>query len=192
MKRIAKLIAIVLLLLIAVFFIRWGCFLIVGRHRPICPICGKPHLIHNYYRAVGIDQRIEYKDISVTKEIYGEPLYVEDELVLEGYEAHWIILHYDGFSILFQTKDHEKYDYCGFELYSPKMKIRWDIHVGSTREQIVHAYRKCPSINAWKINGETIGDSFCDTGVRNAWTNSLQFTYDENDIVTCIRYLPNF
>lgn len=191
MKKIIKLVTIILVLLIALYFVRW-CYLSIVGHKPICPYCRKSHVIHNYYRAVGIDQRIEYKDISVTKEIYGEPLYIEKELVEGSETIYWVVLHYDGFSILFQTENFEQYEYCGFELYNPKMKIRWDIHVGSTREQIVHAYRKCPSISGWYVRGEKEGDSLCDTGVRNAWTNSLRFTYDENDIVTCIRYLPNF
>lgn len=190
MKRIVKLVVIIIIVFIIIFYVRW-CVFSLG-HQPSCPICGKPHLIHNYYRAVGIDSRVANNDINVTKEIYGEPVSIENELVLEGHSLYWVFLHYDGFSILFQTEDFEQYDYCGFELYSPKMKIRWDIHVGSTREQIVHAYRECPSLDAWRVNGYKEGDHVCDTGVRDAWTNSLEFTYDENDIVTCIRYLPNY
>ena len=191
MKKLLKVLCIVIIILAVLFCIRC-CYLSIVGHKPICPLCRKSHVIHDYYSAAGIDPRVANNDINVTKEIYGEPNYVEKELVLGSKTLYWVFLHYDGFSILFQTEDFEQYDYCGFELDSPKMKIRWDIHVGSTRKQIIHAYRECPSINWWRVNGDKKGDRVCDTGVRDSWRNALVFTYDENDIVTCIRYLPNF
>lgn len=189
-RKLLKKLLICLLILIGLFFLRWGW--VSCKTIPGCPFCWRSHVIHNYYRAVGINQRIHNKDINETISVLGEPTYIEKELVLEGKTLYWVFLHYDGFSILFQTEDFEKYEYCGFELYSPEMKIRWDIHVGSTREQIVHAYRECPSLDAWRVNGYKEGDCVCDNGYKNHWRNSLEFTYDENDIVTCIRYLPNF
>ena len=82
----------------------------------------------------------------------------------------------------------------GFILYSPDLKIRHDIHVGSSRKQIIHAYRKCPTTTERyaEVNDEELGDSILDTGYHNAWENALYFTYDENDIVTSITYYPAY
>ena len=78
----------------------------------------------------------------------------------------------------------------GFILYSPDIKIRYDIHVGSTREEIIHAYRKCPSIVYPESNDGEIGDWVYDIGYRKDWDNLVKFTYDENDRVISIRYYP--
>ena len=143
-------------------------------------------VIRNYYRAVGLDQRIEDDDMSLTKELYGEPNWVEEE---PFFSEKLIYLHYDGFSILFRDNN-QRIVYYGFELYSPDRKIRRDIHVGSTREEIINAYQKCPSIDYWERNGFEKGDKIWDCVDVNYFAHVLTFSYDENDIVTCIRYIP--
>ena len=152
--------------------------------RPVCPFCFDTHVIHDYYFLTGINRRCAVNDPNVTVRIYGEPLSISEEIPGTGiYRVHY---NYDGFSILFVTEDREHYEYDGFILYSEKRWIRWDIHVGSSREQIINAYRKCHAFS----NDEEPGNAYYDTGIRNAWINLVFFTYDENDIVTSIKYLP--
>ena len=105
----------------------------------------KTVVIRDYYRAAGLDQRIEDDDMSLTKKLYGEPLRVEEE---PFYSEKLVYLHYDGFSILFRDNS-QRVVYYGFELYSSGREIRRDIHVGSTREEIIAAYSKCESIDYW-------------------------------------------
>ena len=179
-----------LLFLLLLFFARWGLLLLIHKDRPVCALCGQAHVIHDYYRATGITRRVEVNDINITKQIYGEPQYVNEELVPGDSSDYYVFLHYDGFSIFFITEDHEFFEYCGFELYSPNRRIRKDIGVGSTREEIITAYRRCPSIEAWKNNGWKKGDELWDSGSINFFGNILEFEYDDNDIVQRIRYYP--
>ena len=83
----------------------------------------KTVVIHNYYRAVKLDQRIENDDMSLTKELYGEPLVVKEE---PFNSEKLVYLCYDGFAILFRAND-QRVTYYGFELYSPEKRIRKDI-----------------------------------------------------------------
>lgn len=152
--------------------------------RPVCPFCFHPHLIHDYYFLTGIDRRCAVDDPSVTVRIYGEPLSTNEKYV--GADIYCVYYNYDGFSILFYTEDKENYEYGGFILYSEKRWVRWDIHVGSSREQIINAYRKC----CYDLEEGELGTAYLDTGKRNEWVNWVRFTYDENDIVTSIRYIP--
>ena len=152
--------------------------------RPVCLFCGRFHAIHDYYFLTGINRRCAVDDPSVTVRIYGEPLSISEEI--PGTGIYRVYYNYDGFSILFVTEDREHYEYDGFILYSEKRWIRWDVHVGSSREQIINAYRKCPKV----LDEGEVGTAYFDTGKRNEWINLVIFTYDENDIVTSIKYLP--
>lgn len=190
MKRIGVCIFLLVFLSMLFVFARWAFLSIFRPDRPVCILCGRPHVIHDYYRATGISRKVETNDVEVTKEIYGEPKSVEEELIPGSESNYYVFLHYDGFSIVFSTEDHNSYVYNGFELYSPDRKIRRDICVGSTREQIINAYRKCPSIDAWRINGWEKGDELWDSGGINNFANILEFEYDENDVVQRIRYYP--
>ena len=156
--------------------------------RSVCPFCFRSHLIHDYYFLTGIDRRCAVDDPSVTVRIYGEPLSISYEFTGDDDHPDFyrMLYNYDGFSIIFFTTDRTKYSYAGFVLYSEKRWVRWDIHVGSSREQIINAYSKAHRI--MDIGGP--GDAYWDTGYRNAWENHIEFIYDENDTVTSIRYYP--
>lgn len=168
-------------------FAIWGCL----SSQPICIECGYHHVVHDYFESSGISRDTLWASPSEVVEMYGEPNFIEVEVV--DSETVRDIYHYDGFGIIFdfRNSDTEPAEDCtaqGFILLSPDIKLRWDVHVGSTREEIIHAYRKCPSINYPEANGDKMGDWVYDTGKPVVWINILYFTYDENDRVTSIRY----
>ena len=181
--------------LIAVFILtigRWAVFSLFSSV-PVCPWCPYSHVIHDYYAATGISRDTLGATPAEVVEMYGEPYYIYEEDKGEG----WVCerYYYEKFAIIFDSRrpeieDAEDCGGVGFVLYSPDLEIRHDIHVGSTREQIIHAYRKCPSIVYPETNGGEIGDWLYDNGYRNFWDNSLHFTYDEENIVTSITYYP--
>lgn len=156
----------------------------------MCFLCGQPHVIHNYYISAGINPKVATDNLDETKKIYGEPLSIEEELVVGSSTERLIFMRYSGFSIIFETEDNLHFQYVGFELHDSSKKIRNDIHVGSSREQIIKAYENCPGIEAWKSNNCKKGDLLWDSGNINFFSNILEFEYDENDIVTKIRYYP--
>lgn len=171
---------------------RWV-LLSVLSSKPVCRECGYLHVIHDYYEATGISRDTLGALPAEIVEMYGEPIRIDEEIRPDGRLR--MIYIYDGFGIEFSSKDPEQpKEVIGFRLYSPDLEIRHDIHVGSTREQIIHAYRKCPTTTERyaEVNNEELGDSILDTGYRNAWENALHFTYDENDIVTSITYYPAY
>ena len=175
---------------------RWV-LLSVLSSKPVCRECGYLHVIHDYYEATGISRDTLGALPAEIVEMYGEPDYVDEEY--KGGKLYSERYHYGNFAIMFDSRDPsevraEDCKAVGFILYSPELKIRYDIHVGSTRDQIIHAYRKCPTTTERyaEVNNEELGDSILDTGYRNAWENALHFTYDENDIVTSITYYPAY
>ena len=183
--------------LIAVFILtigRWAVFSLFSSV-PVCPWCPYSHVIHDYYAATGISRDTLGALPAEIVEMYGEPDYVDEEY--KGGKLYSERYHYGDFAIMFDSRDPsevraEDCKAVGFILYSPELKIRYDIHVGSTRDQIIHAYRKCPTVTERyaEVNDIEIGDSVDDTGIPMAWENCLNFTYDENDIVTSIEYYP--
>lgn len=186
LKTLRTLAIIFLILWIA----RWGLVSLFGSS-PVCLLCMKSHVVHDYYYATGIRHDIidAYPDYVEAR--YGEPKYVEEIDAGEGYIKR--IYNYGDFGIIFGSfkpgeESFADCEACGFVLYSPEIKIRYDIHVGSTREQIIHAYEKCANIGFSESHGGKRGDSVRDTGGMNDWSNSLKFTYDENDVVTSITY----
>ena len=161
----------------------------------MCFWCLSSHVIHDYYAATGISRDTLGATPAEVVEMYGEPYYIYEEDKGEG----WVCerYYYEKFAIIFDSrkpeiKNAEDCGGVGFVLYSPDIKIRHDVHVGSTREQIIHAYRKCPTMTEQyaEVNDEELGDSVFDVGYKNASRNYLQFMYDENDIVTSISYYP--
>jgi len=191
-KKILKIITAVLLILLILAVLRWA-LLSVLTDKPVCLFCYRSHLIHDYFRVTGINKKILYQPPKVSIELYGEPNSIEKEVIAEN--SFFEYYNYDGFAIVFWAKDDIDYYCLGFKLYSPKIKIRRDIHVGSTREQIIKAYRKCSIASVVDKDGsivdkdESLGEAYYDTGT-NRWINLVEFEYDENDIVTAIRYLP--
>lgn len=181
--------------LIAVFILtigRWAVFSLFSSV-PVCPWCPYSHVIHDYYAATGISRDTLGALPAEIVEMYGEPDFIDEEDKGEGRLCE--MYHYKDFAIIFAARDPvtESAKDCeavGFIIYSPDIEIRHDIHVGSTREEIIHAYRKCPSIVYPETDGDEIGDWLYDNGLRNWWENTLVFTYDENDIVTSISYYP--
>lgn len=193
--KLAAVFAVLLVMLIIVMSVpQWRrSFLSVVSSKPVCRDCGQLHIIHDYYAATGISRDTLGATPAEVVEIYGEPDYIKEEDKGEG----WVCerYYYENFAIIFDSrkpgiKDAEDCGGVGFVLYSPDMEIRHDIHVGSSRKQIIHAYRKCPSIVYPETNGGETGDWLYDNGYRNFWDNSLHFTYDEENIVTSITYYP--
>lgn len=185
--------ALVLLTAIPCFFLGRWILLSLFDDRPACPLCLYSHVVHDYYAATGISRDTLGALPAEIVEMYGEPDYVDEEY--KGEDLYSRRYHYRDFAIMFDSRDPsevraEDCGAVGFILYSPDIKIRYDIHVGSTREEIIHAYRKCPSIVYPESNDGEIGDWLHDNGYRNFWDNSLVFTYDENNIVTSITYYP--
>ena len=193
-KLVATLGVLIILLIIVMSVPKWRwSFLSVVSSKPVCRECGYLHVIHDYYEATGISRDTLGATPAEVVKIYGEPYYIYEEDKGEG----WVCerYYYEKFAIIFDSRKPEiknAEDCCGvgFVLYSPDLEIRHDIHVGSTREQIIHAYRKCPSIVYPETNGGEKGDWLYDNGYRNFWDNSLHFTYDEENIVTSITYYP--
>ena len=171
---------IVVLTILGLIIVRWGVLSLV-RDRPVCLFCYRSHLIHNYYHATGISEKCTSDLPSDTIQVYGDPNSIEyEELV--GTEFTKYYYNYDGFSINYLTKDGVSFQSSGFTLYSPKIKIRYDIHVGSTREEIINAYAECQEYN----DIEDLGCVYLDTGHANALADCVEFIYDENDVVTKI------
>jgi len=182
LKKILKIVATTVLIVLFFAILRWALLSMI-KDVPVCPFCFRSHVIHDYFRTTGINKKILYQSPEVTIELYGEPNSIEKEVVAEN--SFFQYYNYDGFAIVFFAKDDINY-YCkGFKLYSPEIKIRSDIHVGSTREQIIKAYRKCRIVD----KNITLGEAYYDTGT-NRWINVVEFEYDENDVVTAIRYIP--
>lgn len=162
--------------------------------RPKCHECGHLHTIHDYYEATGISRDTWEKRPAEVKDIYGEPERISVEVSRYTGQIRDIYV-YDGFGIIFGYRDPSEEEAedskaVGFALYSPDIKIRRDIHVGSTRQQITRAYWKCPSLYYYETNHHEFGDHVYDIGIVNFWENGLDFTYDEKDIVTSIEYYP--
>ena len=185
---------VMLIIVMSVPQLRWS-FLSVVSSKPVCRECGYLHVIHDYYEATGISRDTLGALPAEIVEMYGEPDYVDEEY--KGGELYSRRYHYKDFAIMFDSRDPaevraEDCGAVGFILYSPDLKIRHDIHVGSSRKQIIHAYRKCPTMTERyaEVNDEELGDSVFDVGYKNASRNFLQFVYDENDIVTSIEYYP--
>lgn len=183
---------VILAVLMAVPQCRWAVLSVVSR-KPVCPECGYLHVIHDYYEATGISRDTLGATPAEVMEMYGEPENIGEEFKGEGHYSQ--IYNYGDFAIIFQSRipGEESAEDCqgvGFIIYSPDMEIRYDIHVGSARKQIINAYRKCPSIVYPVTNEGEIGDWLYDNGMRNFWKNSLSFSYDRNDIVTAIEYYP--
>ena len=195
--KLAAVLGVLVVMLIIVMSVpqwRWS-FLSVVSSKPVCRECGYLHVIHDYYEATGISRDTLGATPAEVVKIYGEPYYIYEEDKGEG----WVCerYYYEKFAIIFDSRKPEiknAEDCCGvgFVLYSPDLEIRHDIHIGSTRDQIIHAYRKCPTVTERyaEVNDIEIGDSVDDTGIPMAWENCLNFTYDENDIVTSIEYYP--
>ena len=161
---------------------------------PVCPFCFGSHAIHDYYLLTGIDRRCAVDDPEATVRIYGDPLSISKEFTgskgsIVNPNRYRVLYNYDGFSIIFFTDDGINYSYLGFVLTSENRWLRWDVHVGSSREQVVQAYRgRIPCTE----DGER-GNGYFDTRHRSLFETYVQFTYDENDIVTSIRcYLPTY
>ena len=195
-KLVATLGVLIILLIIVMSVPKWRwSFLSVVSSKPVCRECGYLHVNHDYYEATGISRDTLGATPAEVVDICGEPDYIYEENMGEG--AIRIVYSYGNFGIIFSTiilAEENVEDSTGFGivLYSPNLKIRHDIHVGSTREQIIHAYRKCPTMTEQyaEVNDEELGDSVLDVGYKNASRNYLQFVYDENDIVTSIEYYP--
>lgn len=192
MKFMFKFVKVLLICLLTFWVGRWALLSIFGS-KPVCFWCWSSHVIHDYYTATSISRDTLGATPAEIVEMYGEPDCVDQEDKGEG----WVCdrYHYEDFAIIFDSRDPatERAEDCGgvgFILYSPDIKIRYDIHVGSTRKEIIHAYRKCPSIVYPETNDGKIGDWLYDNGYRNFWDNSLHFTYDKNDVVTSITYYP--
>ena len=158
---------------------------------PVCPFCFGSHAVHDYYLLSKIDRRCTVDGPEATVRIYGEPLSISYEFA--GDRSHpntyRMLYNYDEFSIIFSTHNRVNYSYLGFVLTSENRWLRWDVHVGSSREQVVQAYRgRIPCTE----DGER-GNGYFDTRHRSLFETYVQFTYDENDIVTSIRcYLPTY
>ena len=194
MKYLFKIIRVLLICLLVFWIGHWVLLSIFGS-TPVCFWCLSSHVIHDYYAATGISRDTLGALPAEIVEMYGEPYYIYEEDKGEG----WVCerYYYEKFAIIFDSrkpeiKNAEDCGGVGFVLYSPDIKIRHDVHVGSTREQIIHAYRKCPTMTEQyaEVNDEELGDSVFDVGYKNASRNYLQFVYDENDIVTSIEYYP--
>lgn len=194
MKFIFKFVKVLFLFLLTFWVGRWALLSIFGS-KPVCFWCWSSHVIHDYYIATGIRRDTLGALPSEIVEMYGEPYYVDQEDRGEG----WVCdrYHYEDFAVIFESRKPEinSSEDCGgvgFILYSPDIKIRHDIHVGSTREEIIRVYRKCPTMTEQyaEVNDEKLGDSVFDAGYIHASRNYLQFTYDENDFVTSIIYYP--
>ena len=190
MKFMFKFVKVLLICLLTFWVGRWIILSIFGS-KPVCFWCWSSHVIHDYYSATGISRDTLGATPAEIVEIYGEPDCIDQEDKGDG----WVCdrYHYEDFAIIFDSRDSatERAEDCGgvgFILYSPDIKIRHDIHVGSSREEIIHAYRKCPSIAYPETNDGKIGNWLYDNGYRNFWDNSLHFTYDKNDVVTSITY----
>ena len=194
MKYLFKIIRVLLICLLVFWIGHWVLLSIFGS-TPVCFWCLSSHVIHDYYAATGISRDTLGATPAEVVDICGKPDYIYEENMGEG--AIRIVYSYGNFGIIFSTiilAEENVEDSTGFGivLYSPNLKIRHDIHVGSTREQIIHAYRKCPTMTEQyaEVNDEELGDSVFDVGYKNASRNYLQFMYDENDIVTSISYYP--
>ena len=156
--------------------------------RPLCLICFKSHVIHDYFYATGISRKCANDNLQPTLELYGSPISIEKK---ERKNGDFLCFYfYDGFAIVFLTKDNIEFKFYGFYIVSPEIKIRHDIHVGSTKEQIINAYIMCPSLKYAEKNGYQYGEYVCDNGYRNDERNEIVFVYDESDKVIGILYHP--
>ena len=186
MNSLLKLVLIVLALLLSVFI---ALYLLRALYaRPLCMICLKSHVIHDYFQATGIYKKCMDDDPQKTINLYGKPRLIETKERKDG--DYLCYYYYDDFAIVFWTTDNTIFRFYGFYITSPKITIRHDIRVGSTKQQIINAYKKCPSMKYAEKNGYQYGEYVCDNGYRNDTRNELVFVYDESDKVIGILYHP--
>ena len=152
---------------------------------PVCMWCGKVHLVHNYYAGVGLYTSSKYPSLKTVLFQLGEPKEIRREVHNAGTRT---VYDYGGFSLLFDDGDGSFY---GLEIVSPVYKLRSNVHVGSTREQIIQAYSHVTPVKE-EPNGGAYFDYRLDReNYGDVWTNYVEFEYDENDRVTKITYLSS-
>lgn len=156
-----------------------------------CLKCSKFHVVHNYFSSIGLDGAFPtYANVVAT---IGEP---NEESLIENNGAKMRVLNYIKFALFFSTSsasDNSSSYFNHLEIYSPDIRLTKQVHVGSSRAQIIWAY-KSATPDKTKALGCAYGDYriidwlFDNLGEAN--TRYVEFIYDENDLVTEIHYYP--
>lgn len=140
-------------------------------------------VVPDYERCVGIHYSGKLNYNYLLKK-YGEPLEViaiEENHEITGADVKWDKLTY-SFSVSNASEPDNPEDwelYC-IETTDPKHKFgKAQIHVGSSREDVISAYSK-----ATAAKGYELGEYYFDGG----WENTVIFTYDEEDNVKSIQF----
>lgn len=171
-----------------------GAILLLIDISPICVKCGQWHVVHNYYAAIGLrckERRPEYEDVLAQ---LGKPDEIREIIIPNG--THRVVFDYTGFSLFFGPPRDENEiagPFSYMEIYDSKYKLSPNIHVGSTREQVIRAYEQVTADPS-----APFGTSFCDYKLNHGLfsnygivgTRRVGFEYDENNIVTMISYYP--
>ena len=169
----------------------FGGIVILAITLPICIKCGKWHVVHNYYSAIGLEGSLKYENVV---EKLGEPDEIRRETRESGFRQ--VVLDYTKFALFYSMPDDPDAVVGSFfqmEIYDPECRLRSDIHVESTRAQIIRAYRGVTQIPQ-SLPGTAYGDYkvilWLYDNPGSAYTRGVYFEYDDHDIVTKITYAP--
>lgn len=167
---------------------------------PKCPVCGGEHVVHNYFKAVGIrasnQNNFYYAMITYEDMInqLGEPketIQVDNRLgqdIPEGYS--YILYKYDKIGFYYYEsieggENNRVFD-C-MQIYSPDVELRSMIHVNSSRWIIALAYRNCMSEKVrFPKNAVLYYDVPKDPSYL--WCRAVLFEYDLLGRAKCISY----
>ena len=144
----------------------------------LCLKCFQRHVVHDYCAAAGI-KSTKYEDVIAN---YGDPVLIDQYPYGEG--KKYVRLEYDSLVFCYELVEEEKYYFKGFEVYTPDIQFRRNVHVGSTRNEIKHVYTNA---QAWTSDATMYSDN---PKGSCSWDRVVIFEYDSNNKVTCIKYYP--
>lgn len=156
------------------------CFLLLNKE-PVCPICGKNHIVHSCKESVGLNEGIvTYNDLL---NAYGDPVDID---ISHRSTDSQMYVYYDNLTFRLEVDSPSEED-CSADDWKlnmiktedPSHMFGEQLHVGCTKKQILQIFR-----NALKIKESVQGEGYWDHA--ELWT--VYFEYDANNCVSSITF----
>lgn len=156
------------------------CFLLLNKE-PVCPTCGKLHIVHSCKEAVGLNEGVvTYNDLL---NVYGIPAGIE---ITHRSKDSQMYVYYDNLTFRLEA-DSPTEDDCFADDWKlnmiktedPSHMFGKQLHVGCTKKQILRIFR-----NAQRIKESALGEGYSDH--NELW--SIYFEYDVNNRVSSISF----
>lgn len=158
------------------------CLLLSGCGKNVCKVCGKDHVIHAFAEEIGLpDEIITYSLIINT---YGSP-----DSVAFDHKEHRVsmYIYYDKLTFCFGVQSCPNDDpsdrgwrFENVACYDPTFDFGNGISVGRTKKSIMRIFSRAEPVKEAEKGTAYWND--------RAWLSLVLFVYDENDIVTGIKY----